>query len=53
MKALQFMPLVLLAGVDGFALFVPYLALIGAAAVVMNRSKAQPAAIPAAIPVNA
>ena len=30
------MPLVLVAGVDGFVLFVPYLALIGATAVVMS-----------------
>ena len=42
------MPLVLVAGVDGFVLFVPYLALIGAAAVVMNHFKrhAQPQPVP-------
>lgn len=45
MRALQFMPLVLVAGVDGFALFVPYLALIGAAAVVINRFKSRSPAL--------
>lgn len=46
MQTLRFLPLVVLAGVDGFVLFVPYLALIGAAAVVMNRVKSQPQPIP-------
>ena len=41
------MPLVLIAGVDGFVLFVPYLALIGAAAVVMNHLKRQAQRVPA------
>ncbi len=44
MRTLQFLPLVLVAGVDGFVLFIPYLALIGAAAVVMNYVKSHPAA---------
>ncbi len=42
MRTLQFLPLVVVAGVDGFVLFIPYLALIGAAAVVLGRAKAQP-----------
>jgi hypothetical protein len=46
MRTLQFLPLVLVAGVDGFVLFVPYLALIGVAAVVIARVKAQPQAVP-------
>lgn len=36
------MPLVVVAGVDGFVLFVPYLALIGAAAIVISWTKQQP-----------
>ena len=43
MRTLRYLPLVAFAGVDGFVLFVPYLALIGAAAIVLNRAKAQPA----------
>ena len=39
------MPLVLVAGVDGFVLFVPYLAVVGAAAVIMSRLKPQPAPV--------
>ncbi len=46
MRTLQFLPLVLVAGIDGFVLFVPYLALIGAAAVVMSRAKAKPQPVP-------
>lgn len=42
MRTLQFMPLVLVAGVDGFVLFIPYLAVVGAAAVLISRFKAQP-----------
>ncbi len=49
MRTLQFLPLVLVAGVDGFVLFVPYLALIGVAAVVMSRAKAKPEPLPIAL----
>jgi hypothetical protein len=46
MRALHFMPLVLVAGIDGFALFVPYLALVGAAAVLLGRFKPRPQPVP-------
>lgn len=49
MRTLQFLPLVLVAGIDGFVLFVPYLALIGAAAVVMSRAKAKSQPLPIAL----
>ena len=49
MQTLRFLPLVVLAGVDGFVLFVPYLALIGAAAVVMNHFKRDAEPLPAAL----
>jgi hypothetical protein len=48
MRTLQFMPLVLVAGVDGFNLFVPYLALVGAAAIVISRVKRKSHPLPLA-----
>jgi hypothetical protein len=41
MRALQFMPLVMVAGIDGFALFLPYLGVIGAAAFVIGHFKSR------------
>lgn len=46
MRTLRYLPLVAFAGLDGFVLFVPYLALVGAAAVVMGRIKSQPQPVP-------
>ena len=43
MQTLRYLPLAALAGVQGFAMFLPYLALICAAAFVSSRFKgAQP-----------
>ena len=42
MRTLRYLPLAAFAGVDGFVMFVPYLALIGAAAILINRAKPQP-----------
>ncbi|MGB7158691.1 MAG: hypothetical protein WBD40_11530 [Tepidisphaeraceae bacterium] len=42
MRTLRYLPLVALAGVDGFVMFVPYLLLVGAAAVVIGRVRSQP-----------
>ena len=39
MRALWFMPMTFLAGIHGFAYFVPYLALIGATALVIAYSR--------------
>ena len=50
MQTLRYLPLVAVAGVHGFALFVPYLALICAAAFVASRVKAAlPQPAPAAV----
>ena len=43
MKTLRYLPLVALAGVDGFVLFVPYLVLVGVAAIVVSRAKSSQA----------
>ncbi|HEV2296273.1 MAG TPA: hypothetical protein VGR35_20680 [Tepidisphaeraceae bacterium] len=49
MRTLRYLPLVAVAGVDGFVLFVPYLALIGAAAIVIRHVKSsEPQAQPVA-----
>jgi hypothetical protein len=50
MRTLRYLPFVALAGVHGFALFLPYLMLIVAAAYVVERVKAQ--APPAPVPVG-
>lgn len=47
MRTLRFLPLVTIAGVDGFVLFIPYLALIGVAAVVIGHVKPQPVPVAA------
>jgi hypothetical protein len=41
MQALRFLPLVVVAGVDGFAMFLPYLAVVCAAAFVVGRIKSR------------
>jgi hypothetical protein len=48
MRSLRFLPLVFVAGVDGFAMFIPYLLLIWMLAITLDR-KSQPNAVPAAI----
>jgi hypothetical protein len=55
MRTLRYLPFVALAGVHGFALFLPYLMLIVAAAYVAERMRAQPQAParPAPVPVGA
>jgi hypothetical protein len=55
MRTLRYLPFVALAGVHGFALFLPYLMLIVAAAYVVERRRAQPQAParPAPVPVGA
>jgi len=42
MRTLRYLPLVTIAGVDGFALFLPYLGLVGAAAFVLACVRPQP-----------
>lgn len=39
MKAVRFLPLAFLAGVDGFALFAPYLAIVFAVGVYVGHRK--------------
>lgn len=48
MRTLNYLPLVAVAGVDGFAMFLPYVALVFAAAYVVSRIRPQPQAVPAA-----
>jgi len=52
MRTLRYLPFVALAGVHGFALFLPYLMLIVAAAYVAERLRTQPSATPAPVPVG-
>lgn len=42
MRTLRYLPLVTLAGIDGFALFLPYLLLVATIAYVVDRLKTQP-----------
>jgi len=42
MRTLRYLPLVTVAGVDGFALFLPYLGLVCAAAFVVTCVRPQP-----------
>jgi hypothetical protein len=51
MRTLRYLPLVALAGVHGFALFLPYLMLIVAGAYVAERVRTQPPPMP--LPVGA
>jgi hypothetical protein len=53
MRTLRYLPFVALAGVHGFALFLPYLMLIVVAGYVAERMRAQPPATPAPVPVRA
>ena len=48
MRSLWFMPLTFLAGVHGFALFAPYLAVVFAALHLRSRRRARLALVPAA-----
>ncbi len=41
MRTFRYLPLVAFAGVDGFVMFVPYLVLVGVAALVVDRIKSQ------------
>jgi len=51
MRTLRYLPFVALAGVHGFALFLPYLMLIVAAAYVAERVRPEPPATPAPVGV--
>lgn len=42
MRTLRYLPLVTVAGVDGFALFLPYLMVVVVAAYAAERVRAQP-----------
>ena len=55
MRSLWYLPLTFLAGVHGFAIFAPYLALVFAALHLRSRSRARAAAVPVpvALPVPA
>jgi len=37
MRTLRYLPLAAFAGVDGFVMFIPYMALVGAAAMLIAR----------------
>jgi hypothetical protein len=39
MQTLRFLPLAAFAGVEGFVLFVPYLVLVTAAAIILERAR--------------
>ena len=45
MKAIRFLPLVFLVGVDGFAMFAPYALLVMTVAYLASRARSQPAPI--------
>jgi hypothetical protein len=47
MRSLRFLPLVFVAGVDGFAMFIPYMLFVWTIALVVERTKMtlRPAAI--------
>jgi len=47
MKAIRFLPLVFLVGIDGFAMFAPYAVLVMMVAYVIGRGRAQAQLIPA------
>jgi hypothetical protein len=49
MRSLWYLPLTFLAGVHGFAIFAPYLALVFAALHLRSRRRARLAAIPVAV----
>ena len=49
MRTLRYLPFVAVAGVHGFALFLPYLMLIVAAAYVAERIRTQPLPTPAPV----
>jgi hypothetical protein len=51
MRSLWYLPLTFLAGVHGFAIFAPYLALVFAALHLRSRSRARAAAVPVPVPV--
>ena len=53
MRTLWMFPLTFVAGVHGFALFAPYLLMILALMLAMQRRRLQPRRIPVAIPVDA
>ena len=42
MRSLRFLPLVFIVGVDGFAMFLPYVGLVCAAAYIIARAKPRP-----------
>jgi len=46
MKAIRFLPLVFLVGIDGFAMFAPYALLVITVAYVAGRARAQGQLIP-------
>ena len=52
MRSLWYLPLTFLAGVHGFAIFAPYLAVVFAALHLRSRHRARLAAAAAAVPVN-
>jgi hypothetical protein len=50
MRVVRFLPLVFLVGIDGFAMFAPYVVLMLSAAYVIRR--ARPAEKPVLVPVE-
>ena len=47
MRSLRYLPLVFVVGVDGFAMFLPYMGFVCAAAYVVARLKPRPQTVPA------
>ncbi len=49
MRTLRYLPLVAFAGVDGFAMFLPYAFLVFSVAFAVQRMRTQPQPVPAQV----
>ena len=52
MKALRFLPLVYIVGIDGFVFFAPYILLILTLAWIIRARRTQPQPVPVRVPVS-
>ena len=53
MRAIRFLPLVFLTGIDGFAMFAPYVTLVLAAAYIISRVRLHGEPMPNPVTISA